>query len=228
MVWKQCEDCDHIFTSGYFTPTVEADLFKKIQADQVAGYDMERNRGPASKIVDRVMPFVTEGVWLDVGFGNGALLFAAQEYGFHPVGLDTRAENVQLLRTYGIPAYAQSVAQVQMTEACSVVSMMDVLEHMPYPGDGLRGAHALLKSNGILLVSMPNTECAVWRLWDEQNGNPYWGELEHYHNFSRTRLYSLLREYGFKPLQYKISERYRACMEVIAVKAPPQNERKDP
>lgn len=30
------------------------------------------------------------------------------------------------------------------------------------------------------------------------------------------RLYELLEEHGFEPLHYSVSERYRACMEVIA------------
>ena len=54
---------------------------------------------------------------------------------------------------------------------------------------------------------------------DRQKANPYWAEIEHCHNFSRSRLYALLREMGFEPVRYGISERYRACMEVIARKA---------
>jgi protein O-GlcNAc transferase len=48
--------------------------------------------------------------------------------------------------------------------------------------------------------------------------NPYWGEIEHYHNFFRKRLCALLQEHGFKPVEYHISERARVGMEVIAVK----------
>lgn len=65
---------------------------------------------------------------------------------------------------------------------------------------------------------MPNSESMLWRALDQTKTNPYWGELEHYHNFSRTRLYQLLEETGFEPVIYGISERYRACMEVIARK----------
>jgi hypothetical protein len=50
------------------------------------------------------------------------------------------------------------------------------------------------------------------------NKNPYWSEMEHFHNFGRSRLYSLLEEFGFRPERYSVSERYKACMEVIAVK----------
>ena len=36
----------------------------------------------------------------------------------------------------------------------------------------------------------------------EQNKNTYLGELEHYHNFSGTRLFSLLKECGFDEVRY--------------------------
>jgi protein O-GlcNAc transferase len=96
--------------------------------------------------------------------------------------------------------------------------MADVLEHMPYPKDGLVAAYRLLADHGILFISMPNMESMVWRFLDDTKQNPYWGEIEHYHNFSRTRLYQLLRDNGFEPVKYGVSERYRACMEVLAKK----------
>jgi predicted SAM-dependent methyltransferase len=94
--------------------------------------------------------------------------------------------------------------------------MADVLEHMPFPPEGVSAARRLLRPGGVLFMSMPNYNCSVWRLLDANNANPYWGELEHFHNFSRARLYALLADMGFETLQYGISERYRACMEVIA------------
>jgi predicted SAM-dependent methyltransferase len=91
-----------------------------------------------------------------------------------------------------------------------------VLEHMPFPQNGLVAARRLIRPEGILFVSMPNYNCAAWRLLDACNANPYWGELEHFHNFSRKRLYCLMEQNGFEAIHYGISERYRVCMEVIA------------
>jgi hypothetical protein len=48
-------------------------------------------------------------------------------------------------------------------------------------------------------------------------GNPYWTELEHYHNFTRVRLEALLKECGYTPVYYGVSPRYMAGMEIIAV-----------
>ena len=169
-----------------------------------------------SGIVERVARFVTEGSWLDVGFGNGSLLFTAQEWGFRPLGLDLRPASVEALQRLGIEARAADLTTLDEPGRFAVISLADVLEHMPFPRDGLVAAHRLLQPDGVLFVSMPNYDCMAWRLLDAGNANPYWGELEHFHNFSRARLETVLREQGFEPLHYAVSERYRVCMEVIA------------
>jgi protein O-GlcNAc transferase len=96
--------------------------------------------------------------------------------------------------------------------------MADMLEHMPFPKTGLAAAHRLRRPDGVLFLSMPNMDNMVWRRLQANGVNPYWGEIEHYHKFSRKRLYALLQNHGFRPVEYHISERYRVCMEVIAVK----------
>jgi ubiquinone/menaquinone biosynthesis C-methylase UbiE len=216
--WKKCQACHHIFTAGYYTEAACALIFSKTNETQSVGYGMEQNRVISSRMVEKVLPYAAEGIWLDVGFGNASLLLTAQEYGFTPVGLDVRKTNVDQLKSLGIAAYSADLTQVELPQPCAVISMADVLEHIPYPQTALAAASRLLQTGGALLISMPNTENALWQAMDNQNLNPYWGEMEHFHNFSRTGLYALLRSHGFEPVRYGISERYRVCMEVVAVK----------
>ena len=218
IVWQQCMACSHIFTEGYYTDEACRIVFGKVNENQMVGGAVEDNRIVSSRMIEKVLPYASDGIWLDIGFGNGSLLFTVQEYGFKPVGTDLRQENVDIMKSLGIDAYNEDLTRLTLGEKCSVISMADVLEHMPFPGFGLIAANRLLQNQGVLLISMPNTENILWRLMNEQNANPYWGELEHYHNFSRTRLYALLEEHGFMPARYGISERYRASMEIVAVK----------
>lgn len=218
IIWKQCRICKHIFTAGYFTDEACKVIFSRTHKNQQVGYDLENQRLVSARMIEKVLPFASSGPWLDVGFGNGALLLTAQEYGYEPIGVDLRSDNVRALASLGIQAHCQTLDQLAIANECAVVSMADVLEHMPYPGDGLKSAHRLLRAGGVLFLSMPNTENALWQILDRNKANPYWGEIEHYHNFSRSRLYQLLRESGFEPVRYGVSERYRICMEVVARK----------
>jgi len=219
--WNRCADCSHVFTAGYYTEEACRLIFGKSLDNQRVGEAVEQNRMLSARMVEKVLPYAAGGIWLDVGFGNGSLLFTAQEYGFRPVGIDLREANVNTMRAIGIEAQRTDLAGLSLREPCSVISMADVLEHVPYPKTVLAAAFRLLREGGVLLVSMPNSENMAWRLLDAAGQNPYWGELEHYHNFGRSRLYALLAEAGFTPVRYGISERYRVCMEVVALKGGP-------
>jgi SAM-dependent methyltransferase len=217
--WTRCGDCEHVFTDGYFLPDVMATVFARTHDHQKTGHGFEQQRFISARMVEKVARHATLGAWLDVGFGNASLLFTAQEWGFVPVGLDLRSANVETLQKMGIEAHCRDLASLDGEARFSVISMADVLEHMPFPREGLTAAHRLLALGGILFVSMPHYDCAAWRLLDGANANPYWSELEHFHNFTRQRLYALLEETGFEPVAYGVSERYRVCMEVIARRA---------
>ena len=220
ILWLKCRRCGHIFTDGYHSKDASNILFEKKGNEKLnIGHNLEQNRIISARIIETVLPFCKEGIWLDVGFGNASLLFTAQEYGFEPVGVDLRLENVRLLQTLGLEAHGMQLEDVDKKGQCSVLSLMDVLEHVPFPKKLLATVHSLLEENGILLLSMPNADSMVWKILNHANANPYWNEIEHYHNFGKKRLYALLRECNFKPLRYGVSERYRIGMEVIAIKS---------
>lgn len=215
--WMRCADCTHSFAEGYYTDAALEVLFSKTQDNQTVGAGLEQNREVSARMIEKVLPYRQDGVWLDVGCGNGSLLFTAAEFGFDPVGLDLRPQTVAGMNALGVECHQQDITAFQYNRPISVVSMADVLEHTHYPKACLEATHSLMEPGGVLFVSMPNADSMLWNIATQQNSNPYWGELEHYHNFGRTRLYDVLQETGFTPVRYGISERYRMCMEVIAL-----------
>ncbi|MFH1603224.1 MAG: class I SAM-dependent methyltransferase, partial [Pseudomonadota bacterium] len=218
MTWLKCAACQHVFTDGYYTEDALELLFGQTHENQRIGFDMDNQRAISARMVEKVLPYAQTGNWLDVGFGNGSLLMTAAEYGFVPVGIDLRRPNVEGMKRFGIEAHCVDIGELNQPARFSVVSLADVLEHMPFPRESLEIVHRLLRSGGILFLSMPNMDSVLWRSLDESQANPYWGELEHYHNFGRKRLFELLHVCGFEPVRFGIGERYRVCMEVLARK----------
>ena len=218
MQWIDCQNCSHQFVDGYFNNEALNLIFNKTHDNQKVGYEIEKQRYISSRIIEKILTYKSNGVWLDVGFGNGSLIFTAQEYGFKVIGLDLRKDNVETLKNLGVEAYCNKLEEIDFKTKITVASLMDVLEHIPYPKQALKVLHSKMEENGYLIISMPNSESIIWKLMSQQNQNPYLGEIEHYHNFSRTRLFELLEECGFSIVKYGISERYRVCMEIIASK----------
>lgn len=221
ITWMKCDTCGHIFTDGHFDANWLQDVLTTSQPDQVASFDA-RWRYLSATLIDRIAHWVRDGQWLDVGFGNGALLRTAREYGYDTLGLDLRKENVRLMKNMGYRAANVSIEEFASVkndgELFSVVSMCDVLEHMPYPRTALEATTKLLRKGGALLISCPNMDTAEWRYMDTKFTNPYWQELEHYHNFTRASLVALVQEYGFTQVSYSVSMRYKSGMELIFIK----------
>lgn len=218
MQWLICESCGHNFIDSYFNSAGEDIVFSSTPEGRRVGHNLEANRKISSHLVEKVLNFKNSGRWLDIGFGNASLLFTAKEYGFEPVGVDLREDNVEILKGLGIEAYYGYLEDLKLSCDFSVISLMDVLEHVPFPRAMLEVVTDLLEKDGVLLISMPNSENIVWEAMSKQGLNPYYSELEHCHNFSRSRLYDLLREFKIEPVRYGISERYRVCMEVVGQK----------
>tara|TARA_B110000208_G_scaffold184812_1_gene239100 strand:- start:348 stop:1481 length:1134 start_codon:yes stop_codon:yes gene_type:complete len=216
MQWMDCEDCQHQFINGHFTDEALEVIFSITPEHTTFGHNFEEGRKLAARMIDAVAPYQSCGTWLDVGFGNGSLLLTADEYGYEPIGVDLREDGVVALKAEGIQAHCDLVQNIEFEKSISVVSMMDVLEHIPYPKEVLMSMHSIMDEDGILLVSMPNSESWLWKFWSRENKNPYFNTIEHYHNFSKTRLVSLLDECGFTFKKYRVSERYRSGMEIIA------------
>jgi SAM-dependent methyltransferase len=223
MLWRVCLDCEHCFTEGYFTEEALKVVFRDSHVNQTVGINTEPDRYIWARVVDRVASHLDmdrPNCWMDVGFGNGSLLFTVAEWGIEAVGLDLRSYNVEAMQALGIEAHCADLLTLNFRGRFDVISMADVLEHFPYPGLVLDKCYELLKPDGILFISLPNADTIVWKLWDRDNVNPYWAELEHYHNFSRKRLYNYLEQKNFKPFRYQVSERYRSGMELLARKIP--------
>jgi 2-polyprenyl-3-methyl-5-hydroxy-6-metoxy-1,4-benzoquinol methylase len=222
--WMRCGDCGHSFTSGYFTDEALSVLFTNTDDQQIVGNDIEVQRNISARMVDRVVEVAglpgSGDLWVDVGFGNGSLLMTAKEFGFSVFGIDLRKKTVDDIGAFGIPAHygtLQSANEtVEFASKPTVISMADVVEHEPFPKKALRSARELISEGGILLISMPNASAPLWHHWNNYDANPYWFEIEHYHNFTREQLYAALAETGFRPVRYVTSERYRCCMEVLA------------
>jgi SAM-dependent methyltransferase len=229
--WCRCGACGHMFTDGYFDDAALELLFADAQASQQPGTDAESGRNLWARVVERVASMTPgaplrgleasarPGRWLDVGFGDGALLLTAQEWGFDVLGIDLRADSVAALNALGVSARCIALDQLDAEAGFDVVSMADVLEHMPFPGKTLAQVRRVLGEDGIVYLSTPNADTASWRALDREGKNPYWVEIEHYHNFTRARLQALLHANGIEPIWYGVSNRYRCGMELIARRA---------
>jgi predicted O-linked N-acetylglucosamine transferase (SPINDLY family)/SAM-dependent methyltransferase len=228
--WMRCTNCHHVYTRQFWTQAGIDELFRNAHQNQLAGFGASQDAKRANwvPVVDKVLNLLggyrsimdngSHPTWVDVGCGDGALAMTASDYGFSALGLDARSEAVRRIIELGFKAQEGDFMQCTFEHKLDVLSMMDVLEHMPYPGLALGKAAELVRPGGVLVISLPDLSCSSWRMMDAAKSNPYWMEIEHHHNFSRERLIALLGERGFGVADFGIPHRYKAQMELYAVR----------
>ncbi|MCF8095627.1 MAG: methyltransferase domain-containing protein [Desulfobacteraceae bacterium] len=148
---------------------------------------------------------------LDVGFGSGAFLEAAQSMGWKVAGVDPDPVSVESavkrgldVRHGGIEAYAD------MPGCFDVVTMSHVIEHVHDPYDTLQTIYRLLKPGGFLWLSTPN----IHSFGHEYYGRN-WRGLEpprHLILFNWYAIREILKKNGFTSIQKDKNNRHFASL----------------
>lgn len=138
---------------------------------------------------------------LDIGCATGSFLAAGSD-DWQTVGVEFSAEAAQTARKhYGLTVYQGTVEQAPLASGqFDVVSMWDVLEHVPDPTRTLRIVHRLLRPDGVLVARVPNLDA-----WDAQVFGDCWAGLDqprHMFVTSEATLARLLETTGFAPVAY--------------------------
>jgi 2-polyprenyl-3-methyl-5-hydroxy-6-metoxy-1,4-benzoquinol methylase len=111
---------------------------------------------------------------LDVGCATGVFL-AAGDDNWRKVGVELTAEAAHQARTqFGLQVHQGSIDDISLPSGCfDVVTMWDVLEHVHHPVHTLQQVRTLLRSDGVLVVRVPNLDSWDARLWGR-----YWAGLD--------------------------------------------------
>jgi SAM-dependent methyltransferase len=144
-----------------------------------------------------IQRFVPTGRLLDVGCNLGLFLKVAIEHGYSVTGVEINEPCAVWGRTrWGLDVRAGALEDCGFGKgAFDVVTLFDVLEHVPNPRGLLRAVRPLLGGDGLLVLQSPNRESAMARM---TGAKWYWlSPPDHLYHFSPRALMMLLAQEGF-------------------------------
>jgi SAM-dependent methyltransferase len=139
--------------------------------------------------------------YLDVGCAGGASLVAARSLGFESVGVEPSRWMADYGRkTYGVDI-RDGVLEPDMFPPGSfdVITLWDVLEHIPEPRPLLERVGELLRPDGVFLVSYPDFRSIMGRILGDRW--PFWLSV-HLLYYDRTTIARQLAVCGFRVDRY--------------------------
>lgn len=150
---------------------------------------------------------------LDYGCGTGANLHQFSSVG-NTYGVDVSPTALQYCRQRGLTNLKQldaeglSVPSNPFKEPFDLVTMLDVLEHVPDDSAALRRIRSWLQPDGMLVLTVPAYEF----LW---SGEDY--VSEHKRRYTRSSLTALLDASGFKCIKASYFNTLLFPLQVVAI-----------
>ncbi len=198
---KKCSECQLIQVSPMPSKTQVTALY---QGDYWKNFSFYSSQLPAHekyfhKKISDIKKLRRSGRLLDVGCAYGSLLKAANDQGFISEGIDISDFAVKECQKLNLKATAGVIANVRKNNYYDVITAFEVLEHERDPLSTLKSAVKLLKSNGLLVVSVPDSNSFSAKILGK-----YWfgfRHKEHLFHFTKESLYILLSKSGFSNIE---------------------------
>ena len=141
------------------------------------------------------------GRLLDIGCNEGRGLRICQQNGFEVEGLEPNERAATEARKRGFRVHTSLLGRFNPQEPYDVVVLSNVLEHSLQPKEMLSHVARILKPNGQVWISCPNTNS-----WQRLMFDKYWINWHipfHIVHFSPQTLGLFLRQAGFKVISSK-------------------------
>ncbi len=143
------------------------------------------------------------GLLLDVGAGTGLFMEASLIAGWTAKGLDTSAAAVEIARRITRANVIRGgIEDVPEDAKFDAITLWDVLEHLADPRANLVRIRQLLRTGGLVAISLPNVDGLKaralgtrWRYFQREVG--------HISHFSTKTIALILRQAGFAPVQIR-------------------------
>ena len=156
--------------------------------------------------LDHIRRFMPSGTLLDVGCHVGTFLSVAERAGFEVAGVEPSrwAADVARTRISG-PVHTGAVEDAPMPEhGYDVVTLWDVIEHLPDPALDVRAILGALRPGGIFAVSTMDVDSLFARVLGRRW--PWYMQM-HLVYFSRRTLCEMLRREGFEIADVRLHTR---------------------
>ena len=147
-------DNDKYFEHPYF------ELRRNAEAQRRRCLDVIARIGAAVDLAS-----LRDQTWLDIGCDTGLLLTTArEELGIIPIGLDVSKRAIEIARQRGVEAFQLSIETAPPELAdLPVATAVDLIEHLPAPGEFLRQVRSRICLGGVLYLETPNIRSVVYR-----------------------------------------------------------------
>ena len=197
----KCKNCGII----YLNPRIKSDLI--IEGYSEGSDEAFVSQGKGREITFRkslklINKYAKKGKILDIGTAGGSFLHVAEQDGWEVLGLEPNKWMAEWGRkNYGINIKQGTIFDNKFPDNYfDVVSLWDVLEHVPSPKKTLEEVNRILKEDGILVINYPDIGSFIAKILKRR-----WMFLlsVHLYYFTPKTIKAILKDTGYDIVKIK-------------------------
>lgn len=172
----------------------------------------------AKKFLSIIKKYTKKGRILDIGCAAGFFLNLAKQQGFDPHGVEISKTFCSFAkREFKLDVFCGTLRERSYpSEYFDVVTLFDVLSHLPAPVEYLNEVNRVLRKDGLLLIETGNRGELNAKAVEKWGGA--WGSPSHLYHFGTETLMKLLEITGFDCLDIDKSPVILSSIMEIALK----------
>ena len=115
-----------------------------------------------------VLPYRGTGKILDVGCGGGSYLYRLKQWGWETYGVEPSETGAKQAKSLGLAVHHGSLEKARFPDSFfDAVRLSNVLEHLSDPKATLQQVSRILKPEGLVYITVPNTRSFVFWLFQD-------------------------------------------------------------
>lgn len=193
-VWPLPENTADIYSEDYFKGAHKGFGYVDYDQDKPA---MLATFNRCLEKIEKISP--DRGSLLDVGAATGYFIKTAENRGWNAEGLEISQHAVGQARNENLNVRQGTLSTADyQSESFNLVTLWDVVEHLPNPRSDILRAYNVLKHGGMIAINTPDTSSFFAKLTGKN-----WHLLvppEHLIYFNPDNLADLLKRSGFEVL----------------------------
>lgn len=201
----KCLNCGLVYTNPQPTLNKIGTHYQETYYRDWIDKQMERRIQMWKKRLKDVQGFKSSGHILDVGCGIGTFLNLAKEFGYAVKGTEISEFGSKYVKEkLGIDVFKGDVKEARfLSNHFDIVTLWHTLEHVPDPSSLLKEIHRILKTDGLLVIAVPNVHNSITKflyfLARRRKLKLFSIDAKewHFYHFSIRTLSSLLKKTGF-------------------------------
>lgn len=196
-----CKNCSFVFSNPYIPEEYIVKFYSELNDKEYSSEADGRSKN-FRLIIKRLRKIEKPGNnLLDIGAASGIFLNIAYKEGYNISGIEPSDFLVkEAKKLYGINIFKGTINDFKTSENFSVITLLDILEHLVNPDKFISKIKDLIKQNGVLVIVTPDINSFTAKFF----GKRWWHyRIAHINFFNLKSINILLKKYGFEIIKKK-------------------------